>query len=373
MENNFINLASLTTFQMSLIAGAGSLSTYLKIFDKSDVSGLRDLISVLLVPVFILTHVIEGFVLTDYYLWVAAVIGTTLITIFSHRQFSDVKLLQIIVIDSFKRVIGETSDLSQNTYNTDYWNRAMNFIIVCYLTENIVLKLMSILSAPGTDEDEIEKANQYTELTGDDTTEDHQLPSGLSGATPMQKLAAFFDASLIAFILGLVLSNLPFIRDALLEESNIMNETVFVSCVLIAKTVKVMVLFVFGSHLFLFEMEVFSATRLLSLIKVITIAILVAVVGQYVIFYVLFSTYHYLVDPVITIMLMFLFAEPASLGLVAYLDTNEDEEGHPQHEGKTHLLQHVAGLTIFTLSNAFFLFLMWDYYVTNALDEPIAS
>jgi len=284
------------------------------------------------------------------------------------KKFIETKTLQILLIENLQQVITSTSTLSGREYSATGLKRAMNFILISYLTESIVGKIMNWWSDNDSDDEaDQEKGNRYSELAGEENSSS-DVVDGLHRESAVQKFFRVFDASLLGFIIAVCLAQFPYVRNSLLDESNLINETVYVSSVLMAKAVKVMTIFVFGADLFLYEIVVFDLNKVLYLIKTIFIVLIFPALGLYGVFYLLFEGWNWLYDPVLVLMLLFHFAEPASLGLLAILD--EDIAENKKVKG-THLLQHAIGLATFTLSNAFFIFLLTDYYAIHGVDNEV--
>lgn len=335
-------------------------------FDKSDVHGLSDLISVLLMPTYVAIHVIVGYTSLTLKLVILAVFATTLQVLVSPSKFSHTKLLLIMVVDSFEKVIKgicEDAGLSQ----ASGYDNALSFLILSYLTENLVV---SIMEAHKPKESE-EQDELYQRLEDEENQEAPRVEGEFKKT--IKRLLDVVDMSLITFVIALILSCIGPVRLALTTDAKILNETVFASTKLMSSTVKIVSIFVFGAHLFLYEIEIFDSSRVMYLFTNIVKTLAITLVGSYVVFHILFKVYGYISDPIVALMLLFLFAEPIALGHIAILDEGEEDSDSEKKSKKTHVLQYVVGLLAFTISNTYFLYLLTSHYAGGAVDGDVAG
>lgn len=346
---------------MLVIALAGCMCTHLKIFGKGDIEGLHDMIIMLLMPVMVLTHITKAFFIADVALWSSAILVTIVTTLLTKSKFYDSKLLLLMIVSSFKDNIEHASIQSGNTYYTTGVNRAISFIIISYLTELVMVKAKEYF----TSEVEDEKTTGYKQLREEQNNDD--TVDGLQTESKLLKFFHWLDPSIIAFGIGLVFSNLEIVKTALTQPSGVLNETVFKSCEIMSGPVKIMSIFVFGAKLYTYKIQVFNPNRLLYLLKNFVIGTMIYFIGLYIVFYWVFQSFQLITDPVIILMLLFLLAEPVSLGLMAVLDDDDAK----RDDMTTHFIQHLVGLVMFTTTNSFFLFLIADHYVVHAADTHI--
>ena len=93
--------------------------------------------------------------------------------------------------------------------------------------------------------------------------------------------------------------------------------------------------------------------------------LLISIVGAFIVFDVLFRAYGFITDPILVLMLLFLFAEPLSLGHLAILDKEEDESEKEKTRHMTYAVQHVVGLLAFTISNIYFIATLLNHYPSD--------
>lgn len=271
--SSYFSLSSLATFHLLAIAGTGALCTKIKVFRPQDVEGITSIINVCLLPMLVFTQMLKGFDITDLSQWLPVVaiiliqvsIGVVLGYAISYAtwskanalkflitslSFTQTKTLQLLLVDNFAEAMEQITLMSGREFTIPARDRALNYVLLSYLIENMLrYSLGALLLTPDEDEIEDEKMQRYTELTGDEYSYSREVDTAPKNRQNIFNYNGVFNVSFLAFVLAVALSFFHWLRHILLDEQNIVHETIFVSSVLISKTVKVMTIFVFGAAL----------------------------------------------------------------------------------------------------------------------------
>lgn len=240
MEMSLAKIACLTTFQTVFIGLIGFVCVTLKVFDKSDVRGLNDLVSVLLMPTYVAVHILIGYSTLSFELIFLAIAATFVQIAVAPYKFSTTKLLFIMVIDSFKKYIEEVSENAGFPAREGYRN-AISFLIFSYVTESIIINLIEVHKGKET-EDEL-----YQELVDEENPPEQVEQSHTSKI--VHRLLAVIDMSFVTLVIALVLGYFKPVRLLFTTDAKILNETVFASTKLMSSTVKIVSIFVFGADI----------------------------------------------------------------------------------------------------------------------------
>lgn len=353
--------------------------------------GLTSLIDVCLLPMLMFVQILKGFDIMDFEMW-APVLGIILIQVaigvilgyvisyitFSERNvlkflitslsFTQTKTLQLLLVDNLAGVLENISLMSGQHYSTGARNRALNYVLVSYLIENMLrYSLGSFLLKPGPEEVDESKGQRYSELN-DEASDSRDLEALRAQQAETVNVQNILNASFVAFIIATILSKITVVKTALLDEQSIINETLFVSSDLIGKTVKVMTVFVFGAALPCYSWESAYLSQMVHVLQALVKLIVYPILGLYIVFDLLFQILGWVNDPILVLMMSIHFAAPTGMGMLTLVGQN----GYLESDmGKSLTIQHLGAILTFTLSNALFLFLISNYYQMNGMGMDI--
>ena len=176
------------------------------------------------------------------------------------------------------------------------------------------------------------------------------------------------NPALIAFIIAVAFSFVESLKGVLLDQENILNETIFVSSNLIGKTVKVMSVFVFGAALPTYAWSLSTLSDMIHVLQAIVKLCAYPVLGIYIVFDLMFKSMGTIEDPILTIMMLIHFAAPTGVGLLTLVG----QKGYMENDmGKSLTIQHIGALVTFTVSTASFMFLMTNHYQLRGMGMDI--
>jgi len=97
-------------------------------------------------------------------------------------SFTQTKTLKLLVVDNFAEAFEEISEMSGLHFSTNARNRALNYVLLSYLIENLLrFSLGAYLLSPGEDEIDEQKGMKYRELTGDEESDSRDVEITSSG------------------------------------------------------------------------------------------------------------------------------------------------------------------------------------------------
>lgn len=361
--SSYLSLSSLATFQLFLIAAVGAMWTKLKVFNRKAVEGLIDY-NEFLIPMLVFTHILKGFDITNTSDWlpvivifviqilIGAIIGFLLSFINSNRHdalrffiwsfcFPQTLTLQLLLIENFAPVIESISLSSGLAFTTTARNRALNYILVWYIFEHVLRTTVGSLFLSSDADHAREKETGYKMLQDDTEDTEKSNPKGIV-------LTEVFSVAFVTFIITLILAFISPVKNSLLDQGSILYSTLYVSSDLIAKTCKVMVIFVLGTALPLIKLDACYLSLADHIINVVTKLVLFPAIGYLVIWMVLQGC-SWFKDPVLLFVMLIQFSSPTSFGLFKTA-TQRAQLGNDFLVSMT--IQHTAAIIILTLLNA---------------------
>jgi hypothetical protein len=222
---------------------------------------------------------------------------------------------------------------------------------------------------PDQDEIDDDKAVAYTELGGDEQNDSNTDGLSKKNEEASSSLNGVISPTSIAFIVAVIISLFSSFQNVLLDEENIVNQTIFASSVMIGQTVKVMTIFVFGASLPCVSWSSAHLSEMIHVLLVIVKLLVYPVLGLWIVFDLLFQHLEWIRDPILIIMMLIHFAAPSGAGLLIL----SSEKGYLTADiGKSLTVQHLGALVTLTLTNAMFLFLISNYYQMNGYNVELS-
>lgn len=137
---------------------------------------------------------------------------------------------------------------------------------------------------------------------------------------------------------------------------------------MVGKTVKVMVIFVFGANLPCISWGAAHLSEMVHILLVMVKLLLYPILGLWIVFDLLFQDLAWIRDPILILMMLIHFAAPSGAGLLAL----SSEKGYLTADiSKSLIIQHMGALVTFTMTNALFLFLISNYYQMNGFNMEL--
>lgn len=348
--------------------------------------GLTSVVNSLLLPMLVFTQILRGFNILNINSWIPVIlivlvqIGISILISFAisyatcskdnvvkflitSLSFTQTKTLQLLLVDNFTEAMDHISLISGIHFETSARNRALNYVLLSYLVENICRYTIGTMTLNATPDEDREV--KYVELTDEDKNE----PGEADGLRHTQNVPAFeiheiFNVSVVAFVVAVLISFFIGLKDVILDPHNIVNETFFVSSDLIAKTVKVMTIFVFGSALPCYSWKECTLPSLTHMLQPFVKLVVFPLIALYLIHSLFFVALGWLTDPILVLMMVIHFSSPTGMGMLTLVG----KTGYMEHDmGTSILIQHLVGIVTFTVVNATFL-----YTIANGYHQKVA-
>lgn len=361
--SSYLSLSSHATFQLFAIWFIGAFWTKLKVFNRKAVEGLIDY-NEFLIPMLVFTHILKGFDITDFSNWlpvivifmihivIGAIIGLCLSYFSAHRHnalrffisslcLPQTLTLQLLLIENFAPVIESISQSSGQVFSITARNRALNYVIVWYLFEHLLRTTVCSFFMTSDANQIKEKGDDYHKIRDESEEDERSSTNGIV-------LTEVFSISFVTFIITIILAFISPVKTALLDQSSIFYSTIFVSSDLIAKTWRVMVIFVFGTALPLIKLDACNLSLTDHILNAATKLVIFPLFG-YLIIYLFLQGYSWFKDPVLIFIMLIQFSSPTSFGLFKTA-TQRTQLGNDFLVSLT--VQHIAAIIILTLLNA---------------------
>jgi hypothetical protein len=218
----------------------------------------------------------------------------------------------LVIVDVAIKTLKTLSDDSGITFEKDVFDRALDYIILTYIIDLLFRGTVGVaLLRMGSSSDSSD-VNDLGYVGAN--TDDEELPQpnqpitkGPEGSADISSYAKnIISVPAIVCVFSIILSSIPAVKSFMTTKETFFYSTIFVATNMVGKSVKIMLMFLFGAHLALGKEVKESKGGEDDTINVVTHALTVLgkivvlpAIGFGLIYYVVYQHFQWVTDPIL--------------------------------------------------------------------------